>query len=78
MPARRKRLNERSEEYEKKIHPVFGVKDHIFSGWSFVLCLGGALGALGFFVLAAWLRRIGMYRDFAERFAPPEVREETK
>ncbi len=57
---------------------VFGVKDHIFSGWSFVLCLGGALGALGFFVLAAWLRRIGMYRDFAERFAPPEVREETK
>lgn len=57
---------------------VFGVKGGIFSGWSFVLCLGGALGALGFFILTAWFRRIGMYRDFAERFSPPGVREETK
>ena len=56
---------------------VFCVRDGAFSGWSFVLCLGGALGALGFFVLTAWLRRIGMYRDFAERFDPPAVREAT-
>ncbi len=56
---------------------VFAAKGGGFSGWSFVLFLGGALGALGFFVLSAWLRRIGMCRDFAERFAPPAVREET-
>ena len=57
---------------------VFGAKDHVFSGWSFVLCFGGAMGALGFFVMGAWLARVGLYRSFADHTAPPDVREETK
>ena len=56
---------------------VFAVRDGLFSGWSFVLLLGGALGALGFAVLGAWLTRIGMYRAFAPAFRPAPVKEET-
>jgi len=56
---------------------VFGVKDGVFSGWSFVLFIGGVLGALGFAVIGMWLRRIGMYRDFAEEYVPAGISEET-
>ena len=56
---------------------LFGVRDRVFSGWSFVLALGGVLGALGFAVVGAWLRRIGLYRVSAASDAVPGVREET-
>ncbi len=56
---------------------VSAVKNGVFSGWSFVLLLGGALGALGFAVVGAWLRRMGLYVSHANRYAPAAVREET-
>ncbi len=57
---------------------LFGVRDASFSGWSFVLALGGVLGALGFAVLTAWLKRIGVCRSFAASYRPVRVREETE
>ncbi len=56
---------------------VYGVKYGEFSGWAFVLLLGGALGALGFAVVGAWLTQMGLYISHANRYAPAAVREET-
>ncbi|MBQ6023240.1 MAG: glycosyltransferase family 2 protein [Clostridia bacterium] len=56
---------------------VFGLRGQGFSGWAFVLTLGGALGALGFAVMGAWLARLGLYKTYAQKSGISRVRAET-
>ena len=56
---------------------VFGARDGVFSGWSFVLFIGGALGALGFGIMSVWLARLGLYKSYAQKGGVSPVREET-